>query len=193
VAALRPALAKGQASFLYRIFGGYRRASAELATLLAAPLPGAAGRAAASAAETPRTRDGSCRSAGRRECGGRERDAHRLPDRPIRGCRRSYKGAAGRAAASGEETPRTRDGSCRSAGRRECGARERDAHRLPDRPIRGCRRSYKGAADRAAASGAETPRTRDGSCRSAGRRECGAREHVASLLRWLLGCGGADG
>lgn len=42
VAALRPALAKGQASFLYRIFGGYRRASAELATLLAAPLPGAA-------------------------------------------------------------------------------------------------------------------------------------------------------
>lgn len=42
VAALRPALAKGQASFLYRIFGGYRRASAELATVLAAPLPGAA-------------------------------------------------------------------------------------------------------------------------------------------------------
>lgn len=42
VAALRPALAKGQASFLYRIFGSYRRASAELATLLAAPLPGAA-------------------------------------------------------------------------------------------------------------------------------------------------------
>lgn len=39
VAALRPALVRGQASFLSRLFGGYRRASAELASLLAQPLP----------------------------------------------------------------------------------------------------------------------------------------------------------
>jgi hypothetical protein len=39
VAALRPALVRGQASFLSRLFGGYRRASAELASLLAGALP----------------------------------------------------------------------------------------------------------------------------------------------------------
>lgn len=39
VAALRPALVGGQASFLSRLFGGYRRASAELASLLTGALP----------------------------------------------------------------------------------------------------------------------------------------------------------
>jgi hypothetical protein len=39
VAALRPALVRGQASFLSRLFGGYRRASAELASLLTGTLP----------------------------------------------------------------------------------------------------------------------------------------------------------
>jgi len=38
-AALRPALVRGQTSFWARLFGGYRRASAELAGLLAGPLP----------------------------------------------------------------------------------------------------------------------------------------------------------
>ncbi|NGQ92442.1 DUF3320 domain-containing protein [Rhodobacter sp. HX-7-19] len=39
VAALRPALVRGQASFFSRLFGGYRRASAELASLLTGALP----------------------------------------------------------------------------------------------------------------------------------------------------------
>ncbi|MCC5975672.1 MAG: DUF4011 domain-containing protein, partial [Rubellimicrobium sp.] len=39
VTGLRPALVRGQASILSRIFGGYRRASMELASLLAVPLP----------------------------------------------------------------------------------------------------------------------------------------------------------
>lgn len=39
VATLRPALVRGQASFLSRLFGGYRRASAELASLLTGALP----------------------------------------------------------------------------------------------------------------------------------------------------------
>lgn len=39
VTALRPALVRGQASFLSRLFGGYRRASADLVGLLAGPLP----------------------------------------------------------------------------------------------------------------------------------------------------------
>jgi DNA polymerase III delta prime subunit len=39
VAAMRTALARGQASFFSRLFGGYRRASAELAGLVAGPLP----------------------------------------------------------------------------------------------------------------------------------------------------------
>lgn len=39
VAALRPALVRGQASFLSRLFGGYRRASADLASLLTGTLP----------------------------------------------------------------------------------------------------------------------------------------------------------
>lgn len=39
VAALRPALVRGQASILSRLFGGYRRASAELASLLTGALP----------------------------------------------------------------------------------------------------------------------------------------------------------
>jgi hypothetical protein len=39
VAALRPVLVRGQASFLSRLFGGYRRASAELASLLTGALP----------------------------------------------------------------------------------------------------------------------------------------------------------
>jgi hypothetical protein len=39
VATLRPALVRGQASFLSRLFGGYRRASAELASLLTSALP----------------------------------------------------------------------------------------------------------------------------------------------------------
>lgn len=38
-ASTRAGIAKGQASFLSRMFGPYRRASAELATLLATPLP----------------------------------------------------------------------------------------------------------------------------------------------------------
>jgi hypothetical protein len=37
--AIRSAVARGQGSFLSRLFGGYRRASAELATLLSGPLP----------------------------------------------------------------------------------------------------------------------------------------------------------
>lgn len=41
VAALRPALVRGRASFLSRLFGGYRRASAELASLLTGALPAA--------------------------------------------------------------------------------------------------------------------------------------------------------
>ena len=39
VTALRPALVRGQASFFSRLFGGYRRASAELASLLTGALP----------------------------------------------------------------------------------------------------------------------------------------------------------
>jgi Protein of unknown function (DUF4011)/REase_MTES_1575/Protein of unknown function (DUF3320)/AAA domain len=39
LAALRPALVRGQASFFSRLFGGYRRASAELASLLTGALP----------------------------------------------------------------------------------------------------------------------------------------------------------
>ncbi|WP_239025493.1 DUF3320 domain-containing protein [Roseicyclus persicicus] len=39
VAEMRAALARGQASFFSRLFGGYRRASGELAGLLAGPLP----------------------------------------------------------------------------------------------------------------------------------------------------------
>lgn len=39
VSSIRTALAKGQASFFARFFGGYRRASAELAGLLSGPLP----------------------------------------------------------------------------------------------------------------------------------------------------------
>lgn len=39
VTSIRTALAKGQASFFSRLFGGYRRASAELAGLLSGPLP----------------------------------------------------------------------------------------------------------------------------------------------------------
>lgn len=39
VVALRPPLVRGQASFLSRIFGGYRRASAELGSLLTGALP----------------------------------------------------------------------------------------------------------------------------------------------------------
>ena len=58
---------------------------------------------------------------------------------------------------------RKRRGFCRSAGRRECGARDVPAHRLPIARIRGFRRSYK------------IFRKHGGFCRSAGRRECGAR------------------
>ena len=39
VSALRPPLVQGKASFFSRLFGGYRRASAELASLLTGPLP----------------------------------------------------------------------------------------------------------------------------------------------------------
>jgi hypothetical protein len=39
VAAMRPALVRGQASFFSRLFGGYRRASAELASFLNGVLP----------------------------------------------------------------------------------------------------------------------------------------------------------
>jgi hypothetical protein len=39
VATLRPALVRGQASFFSRLFGGYRRASTELASLLTGPMP----------------------------------------------------------------------------------------------------------------------------------------------------------
>ncbi len=39
VAALRPALVRGQASYFSRLFGGYRRASSELASLLTGALP----------------------------------------------------------------------------------------------------------------------------------------------------------
>ena len=42
------------------------------------------------------------------------------------------------------ETLRVRVGLCRSAGRRECGARDCEARRSLDRRIRGCRRSYRG-------------------------------------------------
>jgi hypothetical protein len=125
---------------------------------------------AASAAPTPRRkRDAPRRSAGRREHGGRDREAYPPPTGDVRGFRRSYTTTQARRPPQERRQARTQwsrprgapianrrcsrlppllhhDASAtpprRSAGRREHSGRNREAYPSPTGDVRGFRRSY---------------------------------------------------